>query len=152
MNNWISHRAVILPEWVDYNGHLSEAYYVLIFGHATDRFLDVVGMNDAYRREKGCSVYSMEAHLHYWQEIAVHQNVEIASQILKRDSKRVLLHHTMLHEKNPMAAIELTLLHVTKDPLKASPFQDEVAQRIEQLWAAQQSWPQPKGRSREMRW
>ena len=26
----------VRPEWIDYNGHLSEAYYVLVFGHATD--------------------------------------------------------------------------------------------------------------------
>ena len=26
----------VRPEWIDYNGHLSEAYYVLVLGHATD--------------------------------------------------------------------------------------------------------------------
>jgi acyl-CoA thioesterase FadM len=31
---------VVRPEWVDYNGHMSEAYYVLIFGDATDAFYD----------------------------------------------------------------------------------------------------------------
>ena len=27
-------------EWIDYNGHLSEPYYVLVFGHATDAVMD----------------------------------------------------------------------------------------------------------------
>ena len=27
----------VRPEWIDYNGHLSEAYYVLVFGHAHGR-------------------------------------------------------------------------------------------------------------------
>ncbi|MBT2341238.1 MULTISPECIES: thioesterase family protein, partial [Pseudomonas] len=26
----------IRPEWVDYNGHLRDAYYLLIFSYATD--------------------------------------------------------------------------------------------------------------------
>ena len=30
------HRAAVRDEWLDYNGHLNEAYYVLIFSHATD--------------------------------------------------------------------------------------------------------------------
>ena len=26
----------VQPAWIDYNGHLSEAYYVLLFGFALD--------------------------------------------------------------------------------------------------------------------
>ena len=31
----IIHRTAVAPEWVDYNGHLRDAYYLLIFSHAT---------------------------------------------------------------------------------------------------------------------
>ena len=34
----------VRPEWIDYNGHLSEAYYVLVFGHATDAVMARLGM------------------------------------------------------------------------------------------------------------
>ena len=34
----------VRPEWIDYNGHLSEAYYVLVFGHATDAMMAQLGM------------------------------------------------------------------------------------------------------------
>lgn len=56
-------RQRLCPEWIDYNGHLSEAYYVLIFGFATDAFLDAIGMTDAYRRSTETSVYTLEAHV-----------------------------------------------------------------------------------------
>ncbi len=26
----------VKPEWIDYNGHMSEAFYVLVFGYETD--------------------------------------------------------------------------------------------------------------------
>ena len=30
------YRDLVRPEWIDYNGHLSEPYYVLVFGDAYD--------------------------------------------------------------------------------------------------------------------
>ena len=38
----------VRPEWIDYNGHLSEAYYVLVFGHATDAAMVALGMTPEY--------------------------------------------------------------------------------------------------------
>jgi acyl-CoA thioester hydrolase len=40
------HRGVIEPEWIDYNGHMNVAYYVLVFDRGTDGFLDYLGMDD----------------------------------------------------------------------------------------------------------
>ena len=39
----------VLDEWIDYNGHLSEPYYVLVLGHATDAVMDHVGLGPEYR-------------------------------------------------------------------------------------------------------
>ena len=33
----------ILPDWVDYNGHLRDAFYLLIFSYATDALMDTLG-------------------------------------------------------------------------------------------------------------
>ena len=37
------HRATVKPDWLDYNGHMNEAYYVLVFSNATDAFMDYAG-------------------------------------------------------------------------------------------------------------
>jgi hypothetical protein len=57
--------ATVRPEWVDYNGHMSEAYYVLIFGEATDAFYDHVGLDHAARQRDRVSIYTVEAHIRY---------------------------------------------------------------------------------------
>ena len=49
------------PEWIDYNGHLSEPYYVLVCGHATDAVMEAVGLGPDYRAETGASLYTVEA-------------------------------------------------------------------------------------------
>ena len=41
------HAEPVRPEWIDYNGHLSEAYYVLVFGNATDALYEVHGAGRA---------------------------------------------------------------------------------------------------------
>ena len=39
----------VRPEWVDYNGHMTDSRYLQVFGDATDALLRAVGVDDAYR-------------------------------------------------------------------------------------------------------
>ena len=43
------HKGLIVPEWIDYNGHMNVAYYVLVFDRATDDFFDFMGLTAEYR-------------------------------------------------------------------------------------------------------
>ena len=38
----------VLPEWIDYNGHMNVAYYTLAFDDALDDFLDKIGIGEDY--------------------------------------------------------------------------------------------------------
>jgi acyl-CoA thioester hydrolase len=107
------HRATVPPEWVDYNGHMNEAYYVLVFGHATDAFYDYIGLDDATRRATRRSVYTLEAHINYLDEAHRGDRLTIATQLLAHDTKRVHLHHAMRRETDDglLATTELMLLH-----------------------------------------
>jgi acyl-CoA thioester hydrolase len=118
------HRAIVLPEWVDYNGHMNEAYYVLIFGHATDAFYDYIGLDDATRRATARSVYTLEAHINYLSEAHRGDRLTIATQLLAHDAKRVHLHHAMRRETDDslLATTELMLLHVDMTGPRAAAF------------------------------
>ena len=61
-SSWL-YEETVRPEWVDYNGHMNVAYYVLIFDHATDAALDQLDVGEAYRRRAGCSVFVGEMHV-----------------------------------------------------------------------------------------
>jgi len=52
----IAYRDKVRAEWIDYNGHLSEPFYVLVFGLATTDLMDVTGIDERYREETGCSL------------------------------------------------------------------------------------------------
>ncbi|PKL97622.1 MAG: 4-hydroxybenzoyl-CoA thioesterase, partial [Gammaproteobacteria bacterium HGW-Gammaproteobacteria-9] len=38
--NLPTYRTTISTEWVDYNGHLRDAFYLLIFSYATDALME----------------------------------------------------------------------------------------------------------------
>ena len=118
----------VRPEWVDYNGHMSEAYYVLVFGYTTDAFLDLIGMDEIYRRRTGHSLYTLEAHISYLHEVGEGQALAVSTQVLGADGKRVRLFHTMNHadKGHLLATAELMLLHVDTTQPRAAPFAPEI--------------------------
>jgi acyl-CoA thioester hydrolase len=120
---WL-HEARVRPEWVDYNGHMSEAYYVLIFGEATDAFYDHVGLGEAYRQANKVSVYTLESHIRYLVEAPEGEAVRIATRLLRYDAKRLRVHHTMHRTSDAavLAATELIAMHVDKQEMRGIPF------------------------------
>ncbi len=138
-------------EWVDYNGHMSEAYYVLVFGHTTDGFLDWIGMDDIYRRRTGHAVYTLEAHISYLHEVGGGQALAVSTQVLGADAKRVRLFHTMNHadKGHLLATAELMLLHVDTTQPRAVPFAPEIQTRLASVVQAhcKLSRPTQAGRS-----
>ena len=139
------HRATVLPEWVDYNGHMSEAYYVLVFGHATDAFLDHIGMDDTARRTTGTSLYTVEAHVRYLHEAHAGEKLRVATQLLGHDAKRVHLHHALLREPDLLllSTIELMLLHVDGASGRAASMRSETMRDITAVFAAHRRLPPP---------
>jgi acyl-CoA thioesterase FadM len=133
------HRARVAPGWVDYNGHLSEAYYVLIFGHATDALLDAIAMDEGFRTRTGRSVYTVDARILYLREVACGEEVEIRTWIAGADRKRMLVRHAMYRTgersdaEGPVARTELVLLSVGTPGPRAMPFDPAVFDTIERL-------------------
>ena len=54
------YRDRVRPEWIDYNGHMNVAYYVLAFDYATDAFFDHLGIGRDYKNAANCSTFAVE--------------------------------------------------------------------------------------------
>ncbi len=147
------HRDVVRPEWVDYNGHMSEPYYVLVFGHATDALLDHIGMDEAARRRTATSLYTVEAHINYLAEAHAGERLTIETQLLGHDAKRLHVHHAMMRDEDRrlLATTELMLVHVDKTSVKAAPFGPGPEARLTAIAAAHAALPRPKYAGRAIR-
>lgn len=146
------YQTFVLPEWIDYNGHMSEPYYVLVFGHATDAFYDHLGLGDSYRRRTNTSIYTLEAHINYLSEAHEGERLNIETQILGIDAKRIKLFHTMIRDDDGvlLATTELMLMHVDKRTMRSSPFPADAAQRIAEVAAIHSQIPAPENSGRKI--
>lgn len=117
----------IRPEWIDYNGHLSEPYYVLVFGYATDALMGRAGLDDEYRDRTGCSLYTVEAHVRYLREVGVGADVAVRTVVLEVGPKKIRFCHEMRLGTTLVATEELMALHVDQHAGRAVPFPDPAA-------------------------
>lgn len=126
------YRGVVLPEWIDYNGHLNLAFYMVAFDHATDLFFDYVGLDRAYRQEQDCSTFAAEAHLLYQREVGERDSLRITTQLIAFDEKRLRFFHRMYHARDgyQAATSENLSLHVDMKRRKVAPMPDEILQRL----------------------
>jgi acyl-CoA thioester hydrolase len=104
----------IRPEWIDYNGHLRDAYYGLIFSEAIDALMDRVGLDAAYRQHTGGTLYTVEMHLHFLHEVKQADTAVVTLRILGVDAKRIHAALELMRAGHPevAAAAEVMLLHV----------------------------------------
>lgn len=130
----------ILPEWIDYNGHLRDAYYGLIVSHAIDALMDRLGMDAAYQQGTGCTLYTVEMHIHYLHEVKQADTVIVTARIAGADAKRIHAAFELLRAGHTgvAASAEAMLLHVRQQHETAltTPFSPAVAAAIAQLQAA----------------
>jgi acyl-CoA thioester hydrolase len=83
------YRARIAPEWIDYNGHLRDAYYVVVLSFAVDEVMDLLGLDAAYRARTQCTLYTLELHMHFMHEIKGSDELTVATSVLDYDRKRI---------------------------------------------------------------
>jgi acyl-CoA thioester hydrolase len=129
----------IEPAWIDYNGHLRDAYYGLILSYATDALMDRLGMDAAYRAASGCTLYTVELHLHFLREVKENERLTVTALILAADHKRLHLALELVRAAGGevAASAELMLLHVRQGATVASAvFPAEIAARIAAFEAA----------------
>lgn len=85
---------VVRPEWIDYNGHLNLAYYILLFDEATDALWRTLGLGDAFRAA-GFGTFAVETHTLYRAELIEGETVTVDSIVLGADEKRLHLAYEM---------------------------------------------------------
>lgn len=146
------HQATVLPEWIDYNGHLNMAYYVLMFDNATDRFFDLIDLGVDYVRRCQHSAFVLETHVTYQQEVGLGDPLLFSFQLIDADEKRLHYYFEMYHrEKGFRAATsEQIALHVDLESRRAMPFPETMRHRIDTVMTAHADLSKPDGVGRSI--
>jgi len=147
-----SYRTEIQPGWIDYNGHMNVAYYVLVFDYATEAFWTYLGIGEDYLKRTNNSTFALESHVTYQGEVKLGDTVRVTSQLLAVDSKRMHLLHRMYHaDKNYLAAtLESVNLHVSLGTRRAAPFPADRQEVLERVVAAHRRLGTPEEAGRRV--
>ena len=139
------HRESVLPEWIDYNGHMNLAYYVLIFDHATDAFLDFIGLTEKFRKANQSSTFAAELHVTYEHEVKLGDTVVVKTQLLDFDEKRIHYFHHMYHEADgkSVATNELISLYMDMKARRVTAMPGDIQEMLGKIVSAHTDLPLP---------
>lgn len=129
---FLAPEAEISKDWIDYNGHLNMAYYMVLFDQCVDAAFEEFGLGPNYAQERQASFYTLEIHVTYLQELHLADKVDVSLQLLDYDAKRTHYFEEIRHaEKGFLAATaECICMHVDLAAKRSSPFPDDVLARI----------------------
>lgn len=145
------HSRRVPPEWVDYNGHVSESRYLQVLADASDAFVRYLGVDAAYLAG-GCSYFTAETRLSFLNQTRAEEVVEVSTQVLAADDKRLHLYHRLERptDRALLAESETMLLHVDTRRGRAAPAGSEVAERARRVAEAHSYLPRPERAGRRI--
>jgi acyl-CoA thioester hydrolase len=135
---------VVRPEWIDYNGHLNLAYYLVLFDWATDALWAPLGLGDGLRTA-GYGTFAAESHILYKAELLAGDEVVIDSHILGLDSKRLHGAHEMRRVSDDalVSMQELIYLCIDMTIRRVAPWPEAVLPRLREGTTAHAHLPVP---------
>jgi len=130
------HTCTVLPEWIDYNGHMNVAFYNLAFDKAVDEFFDLIDIGVDYVERTNCSAFILESHIHYLQEVVEGDPLRFTIQLLDLDKKRVHYYLEMFHgtEGYLAATSEQILIHLDLGTRRTSEFPEDAQNKMFELF------------------
>jgi acyl-CoA thioester hydrolase len=142
----------VRPEWIDINGHMNVAYYVLAFDLAVDALWTRFGITEEHIETTQGSTFAVESHITYKRELKEAEPYRVTAQIIAYDEKRVHQFQRMYHaEENYLAATaEWMNLYVDLRTRKVARWPDSILQEFAKLVKSQQNLTLPLEAGRKM--
>ena len=139
------HRGSIRSDWIDHNGHMNVAYYVLVFDQGTDGLLGCLGMDAAYRESTGCSTYVLESHITYERELKAGETYRVTAQLLDWDAKRLHYFEHLYRDADDMlcATTEIMLMHMDMATVRGTPMTESVRETVASVMQTHAHLPRP---------
>ena len=136
----------VLPEWIDYNGHMKVAYYTLVFDEALDDFLDEIGIGESYVKTNHNGPYALQANYHYLSELLEGENFRVKIFLVDVSDKCFHAAMEIVSEKDfKVAAVcEQVTMNVDLIKRKANQYPDWVRAKFDKMMSSQDGVQLPK--------
>ncbi len=145
--------AVVLPEWIDYNGHMNMGYYLVAFDQvATDGFYDHLGIGLEHKRAEGKSTFSLSANIDFLAELMEGAPLRFTTQLIDYDHKRLHFFHCLYHaEENFLAATNENLgMYIDMNTRRSTAFSEAQLARFQRELERGRPLGLPEGAGRRL--
>ena len=134
----------VVPEWIDFNGHMNVAYYLYAFDRCLDEMYSRLGVGPEHITVTGCSVFTLEVHINYLREVMEGDPLRMTGRLLDHDDKRIHVYFEMfLGADGPIvAAMEQIGIHVDMQARKPVAFARQTTQAMERMMDAHRGLPE----------
>lgn len=143
------HERIVPNEWVDYNGHTNDSRYMQISSEAGDKFMRLIGVDEAYL-QSGFSHYTVESHLNFVAQSHAGDHLYVTAQLLSHDSKRFHLFITVRRadDDSVVATSEHMMIHVDTRAGKSAPAPPDMQAKLAAIAAHHDKLPRPANAGR----
>lgn len=131
-------------EWIDYNGHMNVAYYIMAIDQALDRFLeDELGIGEAHAARVRQGPYALQSHVQFLGELLEGAKFSVVVRLIDCDAKRMHL-FVELHSDGELAATcEQMLMNVDLETRRSTPYPDWAQARMAAMLKAHSALDRP---------
>jgi len=145
------HRTRIPPDWIDYNGHMAESRYLEVMVNGTDALLHYVGVDAAYLA-RGGAYFTAESRVSFLGPLHAEELVEVATQVLASDDRKLHLFHRLVRpgDDAALAESETMLIHVDTRAGRPAPAEPEVLRRVALITQAHATLARPRDAGRRI--
>ncbi|MEE4660923.1 MAG: thioesterase family protein [Halieaceae bacterium] len=145
--------AAVLPDWIDYNGHMNMGYYLVAFDQiATDGFYDHLGIGIAHKQAAGKSTFSLAANIDFVAELREGAPLRFTTQLVDYDHKRLHFFHSLYHaEEGFLAATNENLgMYIDMHTRRSTTFDEAQMARFQQELERGQALGSPEALGRRL--
>lgn len=145
----------VKSDWIDYNGHMGDFAYAIIFSDALTEFMSLIGIDERYRRSTHCTIYTLEIRIAYMKECHLNQPFRVFQQLIEVDKKRF---HVFLRMEDgdtgeELAICEQVVMHMQQStdlPPKSLQFPVHVQEKLRHYQELELGLPVPEWVGRPM--
>ncbi|MEY8840196.1 thioesterase family protein [Cribrihabitans sp. XS_ASV171] len=134
----------VLPEWIDYNGHMNVGYYGVAFDKGLDVVLDDhLGIGEAYVQATAHGPYVIQSHLQFLRELKEGEAFHFLFRLLDHDPKRGHYFIEMYSGRDDVlcATQEALFMNVSHESGRSAPYPDWAQQRMARMAQAHAALP-----------
>ncbi|MEZ5774819.1 MAG: thioesterase family protein [Hyphomicrobiaceae bacterium] len=150
----VSSPMAIEEGWIDYNGHLNMAYYLVAFDVGSEEAYNLLRIGRYYIGTHNHTFMNVAVHMTYQRELMQTDPYRVLTRVLDVDDKRCLMFNEMVHgEEGWLAAtMETMILNVSMETRRVAAWPADIRAHLEAAKAAQAhlEWPKQAGHAIQM--